>query len=1073
MDADKGNNASITYAILKNRDSDGQNVFTIDPSTGIIRTKQVLDHEEKTIYRLAVTATDSGTPPKQTVRTLRIEVLDLNDNRPTFTSSSLVFRVREDVHIGFVVGSIAPTYNLDDSNVILNNFGQITYVLNSLGRDSLPDAFDIDRGTGSLVVARRLDREKQAEYRLEVRALDTSATNNPQSSAVTVRVDIADANDNAPQWPEDPMMIRFDEDAVVGSAVYNFSAFDADSGSNGDLRYKLIKQYPDKGGFTIDPLTGTLLVTQSLDYETLKDYVLIVQTTDQSLNVSERLSTTVTAKVTLNDINDNSPVFVLPSSANVYFPSDTSIGMPVAHLMAVDLDSGENARISYVISGGNEQGYFSLGYDTGVLTLSKFIDASNLLHYVNVTASDHGNPPRHTRIALKLSLQDFVDTPPRFTADVYHLEIAEDATPGAFVTRLSTKTASDRDVNLTFFIPNGLADDAFVVDASTGVVSTAKPLDRENRAEYYLPVYVTDANRKDEHFDVTKLKISVLDVNDHAPEFKATACYPLSIPENSDVSVVHTVVAMDPDVGNNGVLVYSITSGNNGNKFFINSTTGELTAKSLDRESQSKYHLTVTVQDRGTPSHQNSCNISVRVEDLNDNDPKFDSPMYTTHINEDVPIDTSVMRVKASDADIGVNAKLIYSIANESQWLFRIDNKTGIITTAGHFDRERQAEYNFQVVATDNGKSNARSQRVPVKVIIGDVNDNKPRFVKYPYREKVTPFVQPGQALVKVTATDDDEDTNAEIVYSLSPKEETNGKFLINPNTGVISATQSLAGDLSKTIHLNVLATDKGNPPQFAHGLVELVVGDLPENMPKLTFQNSTYRVTIPENAEPYREILQLSAVRSDGRRQRTHYSFGSGNDDNRFFMDSETGVIQVANPKLLDYEVNKEIHLVIAARSEGNPILYGYCNVIVQLTDQNDNAPKFTQQQYTASVFEGNAKGTFVLQTVAFDADEGKNSMIRYHIVDGNHDNAFKIEPAFSGILKTSIVLDREIRDTYRLSVIAIDEGVPQMTGTTRIRINVVDVNDNQPTFPPHSVITVPEGKLFARLLLFLNLTL
>lgn len=92
-DLDEGNNASITYSILKSRDSDGYGVFGIDPISGVIRTKMVLDHEEKTIYRLAVAATDNGNPSRQTVRMLRVEVLDLNDNRPTFTSSSLVFKV--------------------------------------------------------------------------------------------------------------------------------------------------------------------------------------------------------------------------------------------------------------------------------------------------------------------------------------------------------------------------------------------------------------------------------------------------------------------------------------------------------------------------------------------------------------------------------------------------------------------------------------------------------------------------------------------------------------------------------------------------------------------------------------------------------------------------------------------------------------------------------------------------------------------------------------------------------------------------------------------------------------------
>lgn len=111
--------------------------------------------------------------------------------------------------------------------------------------------------------------------------------------------------------------------------------------------------------------------------------------------------------------------------------------------------------------------------------------------------------------------------------------------------------------------------------------------------------------------------------------------------------------------------------------------SGELTSRSLDRESHSRYHLTITAQDHGSPALQSSCNITVRVEDQNDNDPKFDKVKYSATIMEDVPIDTSVLKVHASDADIGVNGRIIYSLANESQWLFRIDNKSGVITTTG------------------------------------------------------------------------------------------------------------------------------------------------------------------------------------------------------------------------------------------------------------------------------------------------------------------------------------------------------------------------------------------------------
>ncbi|KAJ8922560.1 hypothetical protein NQ315_007590 [Exocentrus adspersus] len=1067
VDVDNGYNASVTYSILKSRDSDGYGVFSIDTITGVIRTRMVLDHEEKTIYRLAVAATDGGHPPKQTIRMLRVEVLDLNDNRPTFTSSSLVFRVREDVKIGHVVGSVANVDADQENSIPGSSSSHITYTLTSLMSDNIGDAFDIDRGTGSLVVARELDRETQAEYRLEVRALDTSTMNNPQSSAITVRVDIADANDNRPKWAQDPVMIPIDESTDVGTAVYNFTAYDADSGSNGDLRYNLVKQFPNTNTFTVDPLTGTLILSGSLDFEQIQEYNLVVQATDQSLNVSERLSTSVTARIIVTDYNDNAPRFVVPTTSTALLTESATVGMTVTHLVAVDVDSGDNGRVTYIISSGNDAGLFSLGYDTGILTLAKPLVYDQKMFILNITANDHGTPTKKASMELKLLLQGNLNGPPKFLESEYTATVSEAVQVDSIVTKVTAKSGiTEENNNITFIIPAGIAEDTFEIRSPSGNVIVKKPLDREAVETYIIPVYVSDSSMHGVTlFDVSTLVVRVSDVNDHAPRFQQGSCYRLSVPENSETAVIHTMVAEDLDAGFNGEISYSITNGNVGNKFSIDARTGELSVRPLDRESHPRYYLTITAQDQGTPSLQSTCNLTVSVEDQNDNDPKFDLSKYSTNILEDVPIDTSVLKVHASDADAGVNARIIYSLSNESQWLFRIDNKTGVITTAGLFDRERQTEYNFLVVATDGGKYNARSQKVPVSVKILDVNDNKPIFTQYPFREKVAAYIQPGQTIIQVTAKDADEGTNADIVYSLV-NDGSFGKFRINPTSGVLTATQSLASNIGKIIYLGILATDKGNPPRSSTGLVEIAVGDTSEGFPELRFQNSTYIVTMPENAEQFRDIIQVAAVRSDGRRQRILYSFGTGNEDNIFVINSESGIIQVRDPKNLDYELHKELRLVVEARTDGTPNLHGYCNVVINLTDQNDNSPKFTQQQYSASVWEGNKKGAFVLQVVAFDADEGANSRILYHIVDGNHDNAFKIEPAFSGILKTNIVLDREIRDTYRLTVIATDEGVPQMTGTARIRINVVDVNDNQPTFPPHSIITVKEDMVIGTVL-------
>ncbi|CAG4999572.1 unnamed protein product [Parnassius apollo] len=1066
IDKDNGINSTISYSILNERDMDGYGVFVIDTFTGIIKTSTTLDHEERSIYRLTVAATDGGKPPRQSVRQLKVEVLDLNDNRPTFTSSSLSFKVKENSKIGHIVGTVACCDSDIQDNLVNFNERQISYLLMPITLDHSPGTFEIDRRTGSLVVARQLDREIQEEYRLEVRALDTSATNNPQSSAVTVKIEIIDVNDNAPQWPQDPINIEVSEMAPVGMIIYNFTAKDADFGINGEINFRIISSLPStKNVFILDTLTGTLTLTSPLDFEEIKDYWLVVQATDLASNLTERRTTLATVHIKVTDANDNVPNFVSINQISVTLNTLSGI---LYQALAVDTDSGDNGRISYYISSGNDDSYFSMDYDTGKLILSNQFsgDPSKIRpgqYKLNLTASDHGIPfPRQNHMTLLLNIRASTNIPPRFTDSIYRANISEDIRPGSFVTRLNAKSSRGNAGNLTYVIPPGLAENKFTIDERLGTVTVKSKIDREVTDQYIFPVYVTDSStfQSTTNFDVATVSISVLDVNDNPPTFKAGSCYPLTVPENNEPEVIHTFTATDKDIGANGVITYSIISGNNGNKFSIDSTSGKLTAKALDRETQSKYDLTIAAYDHGSPiALQGSCNLTILVEDQNDNDPVFDTGHYSAAIPEDAPIDTSIIKVRATDADLGFNKRIVYSLANESQGLFRIDNKTGIIFTTGYFDREKNSIYHFEAVATDQGRYVARSQRVSIEITISDVNDNKPIFSKYPFREQIATLTPPGQSLLRVFATDNDIGTNAEIIFELL--DTANNRFRINPTTGVLTATQSLASENGNFIHLRVMAKDKGNPPQSSVGLIEIRVGDLSDQSPTLHFQNTTYNITIEENLPYGKEVLQVTALRTDGRRQRIIYEFGNGNDQYAFEIDSYTGVIRVNNSVNLDYESysGPRRKLVIVARTEGLPSLYAYCDLIVNLIDQNDHAPRFTQQQYIANVLEGNTKGEFVVQLAAKDDDRGANARILYHIVDGNHDNAFIIEPAFSGSVKTNIVLDREIREMYKLTVIATDEGDPQMTGTATLRINVVDVNDNQPTFPLPNIISVSEG--------------
>lgn len=360
----------------------------------------------------------------------------------------------------------------------------ITYTITSLTSDVIDGAFDMDRATGRLVVARALDREQQSEYRLEVRALDTTASNNPQSSAVTVRIEIEDVNDNTPTWLEDPITVVVAEGAAVGGIVYNFTAFDADAGPNGDVQYELVAFHPpdaptaamsangdlvtpstEAAGstaspFAVDALTGALTVQQQLDYETQSEYLLIVEATDQSLNHSERHRTAVTVRIVIGDDNDNAPVFVSPAAASgasdaaaVIVVSDAmAVGQVVAHMVAVDADSGDNGRVQYAIVAGNEEERFHINAHSGHVRVLRPLVRSQASaatagsnggqrFQLTVAAIDGGLPVgRETRCVVQLVVQGTRRHPPRFVESVYHANVTENVAAGVFVVRVLARS---------------------------------------------------------------------------------------------------------------------------------------------------------------------------------------------------------------------------------------------------------------------------------------------------------------------------------------------------------------------------------------------------------------------------------------------------------------------------------------------------------------------------------------------------------------------------------------------------------------------------------------------------------
>lgn len=326
---------------------------------------------------------------------------------------------------------------------------------------------------------------------------------------------------------------------------------------------------------------------------------------------------------------------------------------------------------------------------------------------------------------------DLNDNPPIFDPSIYVVSVAEDATVGTIVTQLAV---SDKDSNnnkvLSYSIDSGNAGNSFslikVNDNSVQVV-TINTLNRELFPQYVMIIRATDGGASS-LFGTATLTIAVDDLNDNAPSVTSPA--PVSVFENTTVGTsLFDVDASDLDVGVNALLSYSITFGNSGGWFSIVGSTGEvILAKTLDRETTPVHVITITVSDTGTPVRSSSVTGTVSILDINDNAPLF-ATNYTFVIQENIPPNSTVGQVIATDKDTGYNAIISYTIMSVSTGIgrFYIESDSGYIRVGDTIDREVHPIHVIQVRAKNLDMPHFYADTF-VRVNVTDVNDNAPKF---------------------------------------------------------------------------------------------------------------------------------------------------------------------------------------------------------------------------------------------------------------------------------------------------------------------------------------------------------
>nr|XP_004611306.1 unnamed protein product [Sorex araneus] len=513
-------------------------------------------------------------------------------------------------------------------------------------------------------------------------------------------------------------------------------------------------------------------------------------------------------EVEIIDINDNTPQFQLEElelKMNEITTPGTRIPLPFGQ----DFDVGMNSLQSYQLSSNP---HFSLDVQQGAdgsqqpeMVLQSPLDREEeAVHHLVLTAFDGGNPVRSGTLKIRVQVVDANDNPPAFTQAQYPISVLENVPLG---TRLIMVKATDPDegangeVTYSFHNVDHKVAQIFQLDPYTGEISNKEPLDFEEYELYPMEIQAQDGAGL---MARAKVLVSVMDVNDNAPEVTITSVT-TEVPENFPPGTIIALISVhDQDSGDNGHTTCSIP----GNLPFkleklVDNYYRLVTERTLDRELTSWYNITVTAKDQGTPTLSTETFISLQVTDINDNPPVFQQDSYSTYIPENNPRGASILAVTAQDADSNENAQITYSLVEETIWgaplssYVSINSDTGVLYALRSFDYEQFQNLQLRVMAYDNGDPQL-SSNVSLNILILDQNDNAPEIL-YPTLptdsstgvELAPRSAEPGYLVTKVVAVDRDSGQNAWLSYRLLKASE--------PGLFAVGLHMSLTADSRKS----------------------------------------------------------------------------------------------------------------------------------------------------------------------------------------------------------------------------------------------------------------------------------
>ncbi|XP_062589500.1 cadherin-23-like, partial [Saccostrea cucullata] len=1091
-DADSGIFTKISYRLQ------GSDSFDIDSTTGRIFVKcnescsdkcnstdcdsSCLDREKKDTYYLTVEAQDGG--GRRTSISIVVYLNDTNDNKPTFRDSSYRVGLNEN-STRFSTGN--SEFKVEATDQDIGNNSTISYrILSSNDNQSLYNNFSMDAEKGIVTINRSIDYESlpdsiNGQITLILVAEDQGSPK--QSSTVTLTVDIKDINDNAPEFNQS-YSCAIKENSKSGAFVEVVSAVDKDKTiPNNQTAYFIEKGGSDQ--FTIDGTSGniTVQIGANLDREIVPSYNLTVIAIDKGV---PQLTGSVSVIITVEDENDTPPSWKnLPKTVDVQ--ENTTLNNIIT-CIGSDLDMDNSLSYSMIpISAMNiERNPVNVSQMEGIVAINSLsgnvsvlndeLDAEKAIRLTfNVTVNDDNtlkNKPNATS-ELTINILDINDNPPVFPLETYSANILENVIDHSYVTSVKATDADidDKNRNISYYIDD--KNVSFAIDHKSGVVEKVKKVDREEKDQWNVTIRATDSLFN----TTTVLSINILDFNDNTPYF-LNETYEFHIKEELyNTTIIGEICANDKDIGENAKIRFSITGGNEQGHFDIDTNTGDLLVQGdIDREEQSTYYLTITIEDSPNvtaDTKRNSTQVVVYVKDVNDNAPIFTNDSHIiVKIKETTSVGTIVKVAGAIDKDYGNNSKVWYRLGdggNVSDDWFGINTDTGAIYVVNSL-KDQAGRYTLEVTATDKG-SPSKNTSLLVGIRILDENLHAPNFTRLPpdYTVSLYECAKFNTSIFDIDATDADKDyDNRFITYQFRYQNSSSGQdfesFHINNINGRISLVKKIDHEITPFFTISVICTDHGEPPRSSISpLLTIQVLDINDNPPEFT-QNLT-NGEVKENRNDTL-VTTVKAVDKDSMAV-IQYSIEDGDHSHYFKIDNRTG--EVRTFKALDREEVEIITLTIKGLDVTKPEnISSQCDdtvkpksdatmkIHVAVLDENDNPPNFTHTHLSQGILSSTKFGKRVMDLTEMVSDRDVTADNRKHQFyatsltysgplknemesrsEKNNSMAFLVH--LNGSVVTNIVIPETLKGIANLNLLANDSAG---NSTAHLKLYIISVS-------------------------------